>query len=166
MAAITISATTSDMQPDEINDPTYGDDNELRRGARAQAAVLQHFWSRWSKEYLTTLWEYHCTTGNNVQTPNVGDVVQIHGDCPRIQWRLGVIVQLNKGADGLVCSVQLRISTGRTNCPIAKLYPLEIIATDVLPSNSNDDSGQQTTCNRSSRPIHQAVIRGRERARM
>ena len=83
-----------------------------------------------------------------MQTPNKGDVVQIHDDCPRIQWRLGVIEQLNKGADGLVYSVQLRTSTGRTNRPIAKLYSLQIIATDVLPSNSNDDSGQQTTCNR------------------
>jgi len=77
-----------DVQPDEINDPNYGDDNELRRRARAQAAVLQHFWSRWSKEYLTALREYHRTTGNNVQTPKVGDVVQIHDYCPRMQWRL------------------------------------------------------------------------------
>ena len=91
--------------------------------SQVQAAVLQHFWSGWSKEYLTALWEYHCTKGNNVQTSNVGDVVQIHDDWPRIQWRLEVIEQLNKGADGLVRSVQLRTSTGRTNCPIAKLYP-------------------------------------------
>jgi len=155
-----------DVQPDEINDPTYGDSNELRSRAKAQAAILQHFWSRWSKEYLTALREYHRTTGNNVQTPRVGDVVQIHDDCPRIQWRLGVIERLNQGADGLVRSVQLRTPTGRTNRPVAKLYPLEIMATDVSPSNSNDGSGQQTTCDRSSRPIRQAAIRGRERARL
>ena len=87
---------------------------------------LSHFWSRWSKE--SALDEFHCTTGNNVQTAKVGDTVQIHDDCLRIQWRLGVTDQLNQGADGLVRSVQLRTSTGRTNFPLVKLYPVEVAA--------------------------------------
>ena len=156
-----------DVTTDEITDPTYSDDTEVRRRAKAQAAILNHFWSRWSKEYLTALREFHRTTGNNVQTASVGDVVQIHDDSPRIQWRLGVIEQLNKGADGFVRSVQLRTSTGKTNRPITKLYPLEITAAD-RPQLSHDDTGQQVTSrsgNNTFRPNRQAAVRGRERTR-
>jgi len=87
--------------------------------------IISHFWSRWSKEYLTALREFHHATGNNVQTAKEGDVVQIHDE-------------LNKGADGLVRSAQLRTSTGRTNHPIAKLHPLEVMVTDTLPSRSDN----------------------------
>ena len=144
-----------DVTADEIADPTYCDDTEVRRRAKAQAAILDHFWSRWSKEYLTALHEFHRMTGNNVQTARVGDVVHIHDDSPRIRWRLGVIEQLNKGADGLVRSVQLRTSTGMTNRYIAKLYPLEITAADRPPISSSDDTGQQPTSSNTVRPIRQ-----------
>jgi len=156
-----------DVTPDEIYDPSYGDGSEVRRRAKVQAAIISHFWNRWSKEYLTALREFHRTTGNNVQTAKEGDVVQIHGDCPRVHWRLGVIEQLNKGADGLVHSAQLRTSTGRTNRPIAKLYPLEVTATDTLPSGSDNLTEQQAThtTNESTRPVRQAAVRGREQIR-
>jgi len=95
-------------------------------------------------------------------------VVQIHDDCPRVHWRLGVIEQMNKGADGLVCSAQLRTSTGRTNRPIAKLYSLEVTVTDTLPSRSNNLTKRQDThtTNESTRPVCQAAVRGREQMRV
>ena len=157
-----------DVTPNEIYDPSYGDDSEVRRRAKAQAAIISHFWSRWSKEYLTALCKFHRTTGNNVQTAKEGDVVQIHDDCPRVHWRLGVIEQMNKGADGLVCSAQLRTSTGRTNRPIAKLYSLEVTVTDTLPSRSNNLTKRQDThtTNESTRPVCQAAVRGREQMRV
>jgi len=153
---------------DEISDPTYGDGSEVRRRAKAQAVLLSHFWSRWSKEYLTALREFHRTTGNNVQTVRVGDVVQIHDDTPRIQWRLGVIEHLNKGSDGLVRSVQLRTSTGTTNRPIAKLYPLEVTSSETPSRNddANEESNDQEPDIQPMRPIRQAAVRGREKTRM
>ena len=41
-----------DAKPSDINDPIYGDNSELQRRAMAQAAILNYFWGRWSKEYL------------------------------------------------------------------------------------------------------------------
>ena len=125
-----------DVTTDEIDDPTYGDDSDVRRRAKVQAVIISHFWRRWSREYLTALREFHRASGNNVQTVKEGDVVQIHDDCPRIQWRLGVVEQLNKGADGLIHSVQLRTSTRKTNRPIAKLYPLEVTAEKTTTTTS------------------------------
>ena len=63
---------------DEVDDPTYGETTEIQRRAKVQALLLQHFWSRWKREYLTALRKFHHTTGTNTQTVKVGDVVLIH----------------------------------------------------------------------------------------
>ena len=57
----------------------------------------------------------------------IGDVVLIHDNVPRNQWKIGVVTDLHKGKDGLVRSVSLRISSGSELLrPIEKLYPLEV----------------------------------------
>jgi transposase InsO family protein len=82
------------VEDDEINDPNFGNISELTRRAQIQALILQHFWSRWKAEYLTSLREFHKTTGKNNQTIRVGEVVLIHDDSPRIKWKLAVIEDL------------------------------------------------------------------------
>ena len=56
-------------------------------------------------------------------------VVLIHDETPRNQWKLGVIIHLHQGKDGLVRSVTLRTTKGNLiSRPIEKLYPLEVLA--------------------------------------
>ena len=74
---------------------------------------------------MTALKETHKTTGNNEQQVNIGDVVFVHDDSARVNWKLAVIESVNKGADGLIRSANIRTATGRTNRPIARLYPLK-----------------------------------------
>ena len=58
-----------------------------------------------------------------------GKVVLIHSETLRNQWKLGVIIQLHPGKDGLVRSVTLRTTKGNLiSRPIEKLYPLEVLA--------------------------------------
>ena len=45
--------------------------------------------------------------GNNSLAIRVGDVVLIHDDSLQINWKLGVIENLNKGDDGLVHSANV-----------------------------------------------------------
>ena len=37
---------------DEVNDPNFGDDSSIKRRAKQQALIVQHFRSRWRHEYL------------------------------------------------------------------------------------------------------------------
>ena len=90
---------------------------------------------------MTALREFHRTTGTNEQTVNIGDVVQIHDDVPRNQWKLAVIEGVNRGDDGYIRSVTVRTANGRTNRPIARLYPLEVSA-DEHPTVSTDDGAE------------------------
>ena len=48
-------------------DPDYGE-AEIQSMAKKQAALLQHFWTRWRKEYLTSLREFHRASDPNIQT--------------------------------------------------------------------------------------------------
>ena len=96
------------VEEDKVIDPNYGDDSDLRKRANTQALILKHFWKRWKLEYLTSLWEFHKTTGNNTQRVQTGDVVLVHDDTLRINWQLAVIEDVIKGSDGLVRAVNIR----------------------------------------------------------
>ena len=82
---------------DEIQDPDFGDNSEIRGRAKKQAHIIKHFQSRWKSEYLTALREAHRACGSNTQQVKTGDVVLIHDDTLRINWRMAVIESVNKG---------------------------------------------------------------------
>ena len=80
----------------------------LSKKAKKQAVIIQHFWSRWNKEYLTSLRETHTTnTGTDKERIKVGDVVIIHDESPRLKWRLAVVQELQRGNDNLVRSATI-----------------------------------------------------------
>ena len=108
--------------------------------AKTQALIIQHFWSRWKKEYLKSSRETHATnTGTHKERIRVGDVVIIHDDSSRLKWHLAVVQELKHGNDNLVRSATIRTVNGLTNRPISKLYPLEVNAgTDVSGGKSKD----------------------------
>ena len=118
-------------QDDENHDPDFGDDSALRRRAKRQALVIKHFWNRWKSEYLTALRETHQMTGNNYQRVKTGDVVLVHDDSKRVNWKLAVIESVNKGKDNMIRSANIRTATGRINRPISRLYPLEMSAAEA-----------------------------------
>ena len=151
-------------------DPDFGE-TEVQSRAKKQTALIQHFWTRWRREYLTGLREFHQANAPNVQTVKPGAVVLVHDDTPRINWRLAVVEDTIAGEDGLVRAANIRTSTGRTNRLIAKLYPLEVTAEDPLfkqhqdKSNSSGDGDQTLQTEVKRRPARKAAIRGRQQVR-
>ena len=139
-------------EDDEIADPNFGDTSHIKHRARMHTVIIKHFWNRWKHEYLTALRETHRTTGNNKQQVNIGDIVLVHDDSARVNWKLAIIESVNKGKDGLIRSANIRTATGRTNRPIARLYPLEVTATQeparppsVKTSETLQENGGPTT---------------------
>ncbi|XP_063400185.1 uncharacterized protein LOC134684804 [Mytilus trossulus] len=122
---------------------------------------MEHFWNRWKSEYITTLREFHRQTGNNLQTIQVGDVVQVQDDkLPKKRWNIAVVDELITGNDGFTRAAIIRTSAGRTSLPIVKLYPLEI-RTNI---NNLDDKNDDTSTERLTRvlPKREASVRARE----
>ena len=119
------------VDEDELDDPNFGDSSSIKRRAKQQALTLQDFRSRWRHDYLTSLREYHKTTGTNSKTVNVGDVVSMQDDTPCIDWKLAVVEELMVGKDGIVHAAYIRTAQGRTNRLMSKLCPLGFIITVV-----------------------------------
>ncbi|XP_053406534.1 uncharacterized protein LOC123530253 [Mercenaria mercenaria] len=106
------------------------DQSILTRRAKIQANIINHFWKRWKTEYLTSLREYHKTTGSNERSIRAGDVVQVHDEGPRLRWKLAVVQELITGNDGLVRAAKIKTVNGLTTRPVVKLYPLETVTSE------------------------------------
>ena len=102
----------------------------LAKELRLKQKLSDDFWTRWTKEYLLELRNFH-----EVQRPvgkiaqlRLGDVVLIQEDVrPRHLWGRARIEELRKGWDGQVRMVVLRRSDGRQiTRPIQLAIPLEV----------------------------------------
>lgn len=112
---------------DDQNDPDYNvSGSVIRKQFTKHAKLIEHFQTRWRKEYLTALREFQRISGHNEQTIKVGDVVMVHDDGPRIHWQLAIVNSLIKGNHGLVHAANMQTSNSITSRPITRLYPLEL----------------------------------------
>ena len=171
-----ISLPYHSIEEDELDDPDFGGESVVTKRVKIQALMLKHFWTCWRLEYLT-LREFHKTTGNNIQQVKVGDVVLVHDDTPRVNWRYAVIEGVIRGNDGLIRAANIRMSTGKTTRPITKLYPLEVTSTSeshsvIADIDSSDDSTRESASPSSQqanaeqpdiRSLRKAAVRARER---
>ena len=71
--------------------------DQLNKNFTRWCNLIEHFSNRWKLEYLTSLPEYHQFIGNNRQEMKVGEIVPIHNDTYRNQWKLWIIDTLFKG---------------------------------------------------------------------
>ena len=97
-----------ELAPDTV-DTRAG--NVRKRWRRVQE-LIRRVWSRWMREYLTSIGSRHkwfLPTENS----KVGDVVlDIKPDVPRRHWKLGRIEAVYPGRDGLVRAVDMRTAAG------------------------------------------------------
>ena len=128
---------------EELQDPNYHGAEQVRRDTKIQSILLDHFTTRWKREYLTSLREFYRPSGRGGQQIHVGDVVLIHNENPRINWKMAVMENLVTGNDGMVRSAIVRTKNGVTNRPVAKLYPLELSDKESSSlSNSGETKGK------------------------
>jgi len=52
---------------EEFEDPTYLDDNSMRKAVDKHTRVISQFWNRWKREYLTSVREFNKIFGHNDQ---------------------------------------------------------------------------------------------------
>ena len=108
------------------SDPTVGKGEEVTKRFKYISHICDHLWKRWEREYLSALRETHNNSVRGATWPNIGELVLIHDEGPRAKWKLGKIIRLYPGGDGVVRVVQLKTCMGLINRPVVKLYPLEL----------------------------------------
>jgi hypothetical protein len=109
-----------------LTDPDYASKNLFTRRYLRVRKLLDVFWARWKSEYLTSLRERHCNVNNSNPSLRPGSVVLICNKDNRNNWKLGRIVELNIGSDGIVRSALLKTKNGLTSHPIINLVNLEV----------------------------------------
>ena len=117
-------------------------DNRLSRW-RYLDKLREHFWTRWSREYLSTLQ----TRGKwTKRTPNVSPgtvVLLIEDNLPPLTWKIGVVTKTYPGSDSLVRVVDVKTSSGVFKRSISKLAPLPIDDNDGNSTSYPSSSASQ-----------------------
>ncbi|GFY60138.1 integrase catalytic domain-containing protein [Trichonephila inaurata madagascariensis] len=106
--------------------PTVPDDLRHCDRWRLLTRMTQHFWNRWSSEYLTLL-QSRSKCRIVQKYLDIGDLVLIkHDNSPPLQWKLGKVKETFPGKDGKVRVVKVKTQTSELVRPITKLCPLPI----------------------------------------
>lgn len=99
------------------------DGNQYNRYKRLET-IRQHFWQRWQKEYLSELQQRTKWRKGNAQL-NVGDMVLLAEDnTPPLSWRLGRVLRLFPGPDGVARVAEIKTPRGCVRRPFTRLCPL------------------------------------------
>ncbi|XP_036147477.1 uncharacterized protein LOC118647191 [Monomorium pharaonis] len=97
--------------------------NRLKRWQLIQR-IAQHFWKRWSVEYLTSL-QGKCKWTKERKNLAKDDIVLIVDEnAPPLQWKMGRVLDLHPGTDGRVRVVTVKTSGNIVKRSITKLCKL------------------------------------------
>ncbi|XP_004210364.1 uncharacterized protein LOC105849713 [Hydra vulgaris] len=111
---------------------------QLTKRMKYLKLIRDHFWVRFTSEYLVNLREFHKQGSSKSRSIELGEIVVIHSDIKRYKWRLGKVVSLITGSDDIVRSAIVKVLTGKTNKqnyikrPIEKLYPIEVKSVETV----------------------------------
>ncbi|XP_024868253.1 uncharacterized protein LOC112452346, partial [Temnothorax curvispinosus] len=89
--------------------------------------IRQHFWRKWSSEYLLNLQRRNKWLSNVGPPIKVGQLVLCREDgLPPLKWSLGRVISVLPGADKIVRTAVIKTSTGEYKRPAVKLCVLPI----------------------------------------
>ena len=109
--------------------------------------LLQQFWVVWKEEYLRNLPPFKGQS--KAEDIQIGSVVLIQGEGPRLDWPLGVIVDILQSKDNLTRTVLLKTAKGEIVRPVQRLHNLEIA--------TNDEGWVNLNTNETTDPTSQAI---------
>lgn len=105
------------------DDLTEEQPNRLNRYQRVEQ-IRQHFWARWSKEFISELQTRVKWTRNEAELkPNTFVVIK-QDNLPPLKWMLGRIVKTIPGKDGVCRVADIQTSSGIVRRAYAKICPL------------------------------------------
>jgi hypothetical protein len=103
------------------------EDDEVSRLHKRLTLARQHAWSRWQREYIHGLMEYHRVNKNTSPVPQIGEIVLIVGEEKnRGRWMKGKVLKYVKGKDGVIRGVIVLHKGNYLERPVQLVCPLEI----------------------------------------
>ena len=130
---------------DESTYEVHEDDNVvLSKRMQYIKSLSDHYWQRFTNEYLLELRARHSQGQNPARKPDIGEVVVIRGKAKRNLWRLGKIIRFIPSQDGNVRAVVVKVFDGTRiryiKRPIEKLHPIEVKSACEVTSEEIEQS--------------------------
>lgn len=97
--------------------------------------MVQHFWERWSREYICQLQFRIKWRKSYGQLKRNSLVLVKQANLPPLQWHLGRVVQLHPGKDGIARVATIKVSTGLIKRSFTSICPLPIQDIDKFATN-------------------------------
>lgn len=109
-----------------IPDPNLKDIPETRLNRfQSLQQMTQHFWTRWSKEYISELQVRQKWKTHHAELLRPGVLVIIKEDnLPPLKWHLGRILELHPGSDDITRVVTVKTTKGVYKRPISRVCVL------------------------------------------
>lgn len=86
--------------------------------------VIDSLWNRWRREYLLSLRQTHEMSEGKVANITPGDIVCINEEgVKRMRWKIGRVVEVIKGVDGVVRGAKLQVVSKKTKQDNALVDP-------------------------------------------
>ncbi|XP_059057523.1 uncharacterized protein LOC131851106 [Achroia grisella] len=127
------------------HDFTNTQSSQLIRYNRVEQ-MRQHFWRRWSTEYVTQL-QNRIKWKENKGDIKLGTLILVKEDNqPPLKWRLGRIIRVYPGKDGISRVADIRTATGQIQRAFTKICPLPL-STDENKSSAPTTSSTTYTTN-------------------
>ena len=110
----------------------FGKADAYGRRWRYVQYVMDHFWKRWTSEYLPNL-QVRSKWLEKQRNLQIGDIVLVLDESLlRAHWPLGRVMQVFPGSDGLVRTVELKTAYANSLMrPINKLCLLEAVDQEI-----------------------------------
>lgn len=101
-------------------------ENRLSRFQRVQQ-IAQHFWNRWSREYLSELQKKTKWRENHPSLLQIGSMVLVSEEkVPPLKWRLGRVTGVHPGPDGIIRVVTVKCGNSEFKRAVRKICALPI----------------------------------------
>lgn len=117
---LTLSSSTDSADPNLENVPM----SKLQRW-RLIKDIHSHFWRRWKNEYLHSL-QRRSKWISSTDSLQLNTLVLIREPTTPLVWKLGRVLKLHPGHDGISRVATIQTSTGILKRPTVKLCPLPI----------------------------------------
>ncbi|CAG9574686.1 unnamed protein product [Danaus chrysippus] len=102
--------------------------NSLTRFQRIEQ-LRQHFWTRWSKEYISEL-QIRTKWRSCKGSLKLNSLVLLKENLPPLKWRMGRIVAVHPGPDGIIRVADVKTSNGVVRRSFSKICPLPDLSED------------------------------------
>ena len=99
--------------------------HDLRKSFKTAQAYAEMIWKRWTREYLPQWNQRSKWSKEYVRNLKEVELVWLVDDSvKRCEYKLGRIIEIFTGNDGVVRSARVKMAHGELNRPVVKLAPV------------------------------------------